>query len=439
MLKRRCFNAVIFAACVGGHCAADTLTLQLAQERLLQTSPDILAQRQASEKAKADLSVARSALWPSLDASGSYQVFSQANQISLALPPPINTTINKTLGDRDQEVYGLDLTYPLFTGGAKWREIQAQRTAVEAQSSQMQFLQNQVSLSLAALFYAWQIAEAARQAQDTVVSLHRDYAHHIEAVVKGGAGLRSEAAGAKAKLLGAEVDLQAALDLRDSLGRQAALLLGLPAGEMIFFAPEVDAPIDSSSASAGSIGLRPDLEALDRMAEGLEFQEKALTSTRWPAISAMVGYRIANPGLNLGSTDYMNYGLAGIQARWNLFDGFHAQAQRAQARAQREALQVERKKQSDFWDEAVVSAQRLQARLEKFQEAAQAAGDAAQLTLAETQAQRAHGTASDLTLLDAQVQEVKAALQIRQIGLQRRLAGWRLRYARGENLRFQGD
>ncbi len=427
----RAVFALLCGFALGG---AEPLTLRAAQEILLRTAPDIQIQRQEQEKAEAQLSEARAAFWPSLDVTGSYQALSDSNRIHFSSPP---LTIDRSLGDRDREEYGLDLSYPLFTGGARIRQVQARRSAVEAQASRLRAVENQISFRLAVLFYAWHSAETAHLAQDTIAGYHRDYAARIEAVVKGGAALPSKAAAAKARLLGAELDIQAATDLRDSLGRAAALLLGLPPEPSLVFAPETGP--ESSDTGMAPKNPRPEIEFLDRSSEGLEYQEKALSSQRWPTVAGLLGYRVANPGLNLGTNEYMNYGLAGIQLRWNLFDGFRNRAQRAQTRAQREAIRVEKEKQTAFWEDAILSAQRLEARLEKSDQAARAAWEASRLALKEIRSQHQHGTATDLELLDAQVQEAQAALRLRQLGLQQRLAAWQSHFARGENLRFTGD
>ena len=98
---------------------SETWTLRAAQERLLQGNPDLRIQKNEQGKAEAQLSESKSTFWPSLDVSGSYQAFSELNQINLTLPvpPPTGTNISKTLGDHDREEYGIDLSYPLFMGG----------------------------------------------------------------------------------------------------------------------------------------------------------------------------------------------------------------------------------------------------------------------------------------------------------------------------------
>ncbi len=417
---------------------SETWTLRAAQERLLQGNPDLRIQKNEQGKAEAQLSESKSTFWPSLDVSGSYQAFSELNQINLTLPvpPPTGTNISKTLGDHDREEYGIDLSYPLFMGGGQRQQVLARRSSVEAQKERAHALENQQSLRLAGLFYAWNLAESARHTQETIIGYHQQYLTRVTSLVKGGAALPSKESSAKAKLLVAQAELQTSIDLRDSIGRAGALLLGLSANQSFAFDSSDGEKIDSGKVSSE---MRPELAFLVKTSVSLEHQENAILSQKFPTLVALAGYRVANPGLNLGSNAYMNYGLVGLQLRWNLFDGFRNQSQRSQIRAQHEELQIEQERQAAFFSEAQISVEKWMARLKQSQEAAQAAWDAAHLSLAEIQSQHDHGTASELELLDARVQETKAGLQVHQLILQQRLAVWNWRYARGENLKFQGD
>ena len=413
---------------------SDPWTLRAAQEKMLQGNPDLRIQKGELQKNEAQLGEARSAYWPSLDLSGSYQAFTEKNRINLALPAPL-PSVDKPLGDYDREEYGIDLTYPLFLGGKSRQQVEARRASLEAQIERLHALQNQMSLRLALQFFAWNMAEVSRQTQETIVGYHREYLSHMSALVKAGTALASRESSAKARLMGAEVDLSAATDTRDSIGRAAALMLGLSPDEPFAFSVDYGA-IDSGKAPSQT---RPELAMLEKTSVSLTHQEKALSSENFPTLVGLVGYRVANPGLNLGSNDYMNYGLLGIQLRWNLFDGFRNQSQRAETRAEREEIQVEQERQNAFYREARLSAEKWMARLKQAEEAAKASLDATHLALTETQTRRDHGAATDAELLDARILETKNSLQLSQIKLQQQVAQWQWRFARGEDLKFQGE
>ena len=423
-------------AAAGTQAEAPVLTLRQAQGLLFSQAPELRAEKFSAEKTNAQLSEARAAYMPSLDVFGSYQAFTEANHLHVELPGPPPLQIDRDLGDKTREEYGIDLSYPLFAGGQRRGQLLSRKAAVKASAESVRARQNQLSLRLVSLYYAWHMADAARATQESLVRAQEDSWNRVTAEVRQGAALKSREASARARWLNAQVDLQSALDTRDSIARAAALLLGLPPGQPLAFAlPDADTATVPASAST-----RPEIEFLNRTSESLEYQERALAGQRLPTLSALAGYRLANPGLNLGSDEYMTYGLVGLQLRWNLFDGFRNRSQQAQIRSQREAVGVERERQTAFWNEASLAADRQAARLEMSLRAAQASLEAAQEGLREKTAQKKQGSASELEWTDATVLEAKAALQVRQLTLQGMLAHWQQRFARGETLVFsQGE
>ena len=324
------------------------LTLAQAQRLLVTSSPELRLERLGTDKAEAQVSEARSAYWPSLDVFGSYQALTEKNHIAITLPPPSNTHIDRTMGDYDREEYAVDLTLPLFGGGARRQQVLSRTAAGYATQAGTQAQENALALRLAATYCAWHSADAAGKVQGEVATRYRDYAERVTAQVKQGAALPSQASTARARWLNAQAELQAAQDNRDSIGRAAALLLGLSPETPVTFAAEAPA---ASLVTSGltSAATRPDLLALDRSAESLDHQQSGLIGQRFPSLTGMVGYRLANPGLNLGTNDYMHYGVFGLQARWNLFDGFRNRSQRAQLEAQQASVRVDKERRSAAW------------------------------------------------------------------------------------------
>jgi outer membrane protein TolC len=443
-----------------------TLSLAGAQSLLLSQNPDMRLEKLEVDRARAELAEARAAYWPSLDASASYQAFSKPNHIRFETPPPPPppppapppptppqpTVIDRDLGDRDREEYGIDLTYPLFGGGARRQQELSRKASLRASETRVRAQGNRLSLQLAALYCAWHAADAAARTQDTLVRLRDEEAAQVKALVKQGAALASQEASARARALHAQAEARAAADTRDSLSRAAALLLGLPPETPVLFAegafdapdilPETAAapPVRDNERAPERKDVRPDLAALDQTAEALGHRREGLMRQRFPSVHGMAGYRLANPGLNLGSDEYMHYGLVGLQVKWNLFDGFKNRSQRAQALIQQQAVETERARRESWWNEAVLSAAAQRERLALTAAAAQAGLEAARENLRETAARRARGTATNSDELEARAQEATARLTVRQVEIQQRLAEWQLRFARGETLVFsQGD
>ena len=418
--------------------AAPTASFDLAQAqtRLFAASPELRIDAAERNRIRAQRDEAWAAFLPSVDAYASYQAFTEANHIHMQLPPS-NAVIDRDLGDRDREEYGVDVSWPLYAGGQRRRLVRARDASLGSAEASGRALRNRLSLRLAGTYYGWLAADTAARTQIEAARAWREAMDQAAAEVRRGSALRSREADARARWLTAEVDARAAADLRDSIGRAAALLLDLPPDSPPSFAPPADTtPVVAAPANAA--GERPEIGALRLAAESATQQEKALFGQNLPAISAMAGYRLANPGLDMGGESYMNYGVIGLQARWNLFDGFRNVARRAQARAQREAIESEKTRQEAFWSEAALSSSRARARLDGSLEAARAALDAAREARVEREAQGRQGAALDVDRTAARVQEMRAALQVRQVELQRMMAAWQERFARGETLDFSG-
>jgi outer membrane protein TolC len=431
--------APLLATALLAQAASAPLDLGAAQARLFAASPELRVEAAQTERARAQRDEARAAYLPSVDAYANYQAFTEANHIHMQLPPPSGAVIDRDLGDRDREEYGVDVSWALFAGGQRRRQVMARDASWRSAEASRQALRNRLSLRLAAVYYGWLSADTAVRAQDEVVRAWREAHDQAAAEVRRGAALRSREADARARWLAARADAQAAADLRDSLGRAAALLLGLPPENPVTFVAPAEEPRTAGTiVAARSVDERPEIRALRLAAESATQQEKGLLGQRLPTLSALAGYRLANPGLNMGGDAYMDYGVIGLQARWNLFDGFRNGAQRAQARAQREAIEAERDRQEAFWSEAALSADRALARLDLSLEAARAALEAARAARGERESQARQGAALDVERTAARVQETRAALQVRQVELQRMTAGWQRRFARGETLDFTG-
>lgn len=431
-------SAVLWVAALFAQASPAPLGLADAQARLFAGSPELRAGAAETDRVRAQRDEARAAYYPSVDAYASYQAFTEANHIHMQLPPPSNAMIDRDLGDRDREEYGVDVSWALFGGGQRRRQALSRQASLRSAEASQRALRDGLSLRLAAVYYGWLAADTAARAQAEAARAWRETFDQASAEVRRGAALRSREADARARWLSAEVDARAAADARDSIGRAAALLLGMPPGTPPTFAPPVRDAMPDVPGNHRDAADRPEIDALRQAAESVTQQEKGLLGQKFPTVSALAGYRLANPGLDLGGDAYMNYGVIGLQARWNLFDGFRNAAQRAQARARREAIEAERARREAFWNEAALSADRAIARLDLSLDAARAALEAAREARSERDAQARQGAALEVERTAARVQEARAALQVRHVELQRMMAGWQRRYAQGETLDFSG-
>ena len=159
---------------------------------------------------------------------------------------------------------------------------------------------------------------------------------------ENGTALQSTALeGRAAWLLLARADLVSANDKIDSL-RHELLSLLLSSDRSIV-------PDSSSVAGISTMGTpqeidtaRPELVALQHAGESIDEARKALRYRHFPTIACDVGFRYGNPGLNMGMDQFMGWGIVGLTASWNLFDGFKSRAQDAQLQRQLDYIDIAR-------------------------------------------------------------------------------------------------
>lgn len=431
--------ALLTAAC-SGH----ALTLHEAQEVLFKNNPDLAVMRLEVERAQDQLQEAQASWLPSVDALANYSYATEVSRLQLTLPVGGGggLPIDRTLGDHDKIEFGLDASYPLFTGFTRGRNVQSKSEGVAAKEAQWRGAKNQVSLKLAALYYAWQLAQVQTAYQQKVLEHSQALQKQLEDFVRAGTGVRSRALGAEAKAKAAEVDLLAARNASDSL--QYELLDFLGSRDSLGMSGASEAVPDSiplprpdwemSEAPAGS--QRAEAEALDHAAAQARLGGNALAGQRLPQLYGMAGYRYANPGLNLAGDSFMNYGLVGLQLKWNLFDGARNRSQRKQLEVQtRELLEQKRKLEGEWWKSQRL-AQVQYARWDAQYHAAQASRDAAEASATDLQRQFQAGVATGLDWLEARNQSARAEMLMAQARTMQRLSLLQWRYAAGKDLRF---
>ena len=468
-------GTVIFAACLAAAHPGHALTLHEAQEILHRDNPDLAIARLEMKRAEAQVDEARAAWLPSVDALGNYAYTTEVSRLKFAVPLPGGGTIplNRELGDHDRVELGVDASMPLFTGFSRGRNVAARRAQSRSREAQWRAAKNQMSLRLAALFYAWQLSHLQAAYQAKVLEHSREFQKQLQDFVKAGTAVRSRALAAEARAAAAEVDLLAAQNTRDSLafevldfmgrrgapggspgpgnasdtlGRNAAGLgtpedlsldtarLPAPDWENPPVTGAVQPEAGRSQPEAGKS--RPEAEALDQGMAQARLGQKALQGQKLPQLFGTAGYRYANPGLNQTEDEFMGYGLVGLQLRWNLFDGSRNRSQRKQLDVQARILEEQRRKLEGEWWKAMQSTRLQYARWAAQFEAARSARDAARASTSDIKRQMDAGLSTGLEWLDARNQEARAEMTMEQARTLQRLSLLQWRYAAGKELRF---
>lgn len=425
------------------------LTLSEAQALLFRDNPDLAMQRLQAEEAQSRALEAQGAWYPSVDALGNYLFNTETSRLILDIPGPGGvggTSINRVLSDHDQAELGVDASVPLFTGFSRGYEVESRQAQARSRASETLASRNRLSLRLAQLFAGWQLADAQARYEARVVEYSRRLESQLADFVRAGTAVRSRALAGQARTRSAEVDRIAAENARDSLALEVLSFLGRgldsalgPADLVADTSPappppwQDPAPGDSAVESAAS---RPEERAFEEGIHGLRLGQKALAGRKLPQVVGRVGLRFANPGLNVAKDEFMAFGQAALQLRWNVFDGYRNRQQRVQLEMQARSLEELRRKQRNEWEKARRSARLQYARWSAQWEAAQAAREAARSAANDLQRQFELGLATEVDLMEALNNEARSELIMAQARTYRKLALLQWEYAAGREMRF---
>ncbi len=422
------------------------LTLHEAQEILFKHNPDLSILQLEIDRSESQLQESKAAWLPSVDAIGNYAYTTETSHLKLTLPFPApgGTTFDRALGDHDKLDLGLDATYPIFTGFTQGRNQQAKQEAVLSKKAIWQGARNQVSLKLAALYYAWQMSQLQTEYQEKILEHSQVLEKQLQDFVAAGTGIRSRALWAAAKSKAAEVELLSARNTRDSLGFELLDFLG--SRDTTALKTSVDAEPDSNALE------RPDWElpgyiseakaehtetiALDHATAQTRYSRQALIGQKYPQLYGLAGYRFANPGMNMTDDAFMQYGIFGLQLKWNLFDGSRNRSQRQQLEIQGRVMQEQKRKLQSEWWKTEKQSQVQYSRWDLQFQAAKASKDAAEASAKDLKRQFEVGLATGLDWLEARNQAARAEMQMAQARTMQRLALLQWRFAAGKDLRY---
>jgi outer membrane protein len=420
------------------------LSLHEAQLILFRNNPDLAILNLEIERADAQVEEAGAAWLPSVDALGSYAYTTETGHLKLDLPfpPPGGTRIDRPIGDNDRVEAGVDASYALFTGFSRGRNVEAKRAGSRAREAQWRGARNQMSLRLAALFYAWQLAGSQARYQEKTLEHARELQKQLQGFVRAGTAVRSRALAAEAKAKATEVELLAYQNTRDSLAYEFLDFLGggdsaaTASPDVLAMDTAAAAEPDWGDASASSSAGRPEAEALDHAVVQARMGDRALSGQRLPQVIGMAGFRYANPGLDLAGDEFMPYGILGLQLKWNLYDGSKNRAQRKQLDVQARVLREQKRKLEREWRKAMATSRLQHARWTAQFEAAKASREAAQAAALDLNKQFEAGVATGLDWLEARNNQARAEMMMEQARTMQRIALLQWEYASGKELRF---
>jgi outer membrane protein TolC len=430
------FMAPLALAFFGLRLFADPLPLPQAQSELFTSNLDILTAQADLKKATAQLGEEKSAWLPSLDASASYSYLSQVSRIQLALPLPNGVLdINKPVGFNSNTLLGADLTYPLFTGFARYYGVEGKKETVAEKRASLDAMKNSASLVLGFVYLQWLLAYREEAVQRTLIDDLDSFAHETVKRREAGTVLQSAVLEAHAQLQFARADLVSDDARIDSL-RRAIMTLILSKDRSIVPDSSILTTIDALPPVAAPDTSRPELIAFDHAAAGIQMAREALRYRHFPTIAADLGARYGQPGLNIGIDQFMGWGLAGVSVQWNLFDGLKEHSRDAELLQEIDYIDIARTRFIEEMTRSFEEARDQVTAAEERLAACEASLIAVEALAAERKNQVADGTATSTDYLASLTDCAKARLSVEEAKTAKRLAALRLMFAAGKEIRY---
>ena len=422
--KAALITAALVLATVQG-AAAETYTLESAIRTALANSKGLaLAGAQVAE-AKGRVREVDSGFYPKLEANGGYQYVSEVPniQIHFAVPGlPISIDRSIEMGKTDNWQAKIQLTQPVFLGGAVFYGHRAARAAQDAAALSAGQTRNDLVAQVTAAFYGVVLARDAEKVVQAALDAARKHLADAQDRYRQGAASRADVlrAEVQAGLLepqasqAHETAIRARIALRTLLGLTEDAAVDVD-GELVYapFTPQ-------GTPLAEALKDRPELAALDAQRKAAVELGRSARAGWFPQVSAQAAYNWQEPWYF--KSEGQDFWTGGVGLRVPLFDGLQTLGKTDQANAKARQVEIARAAQADRVrmevDDAV-------ARLFESDARGQSARDnvgRAEQALKLVEDGYREGVATNLDVLDANLQLLQARLAHLQAIYDHRLA-----------------
>ena len=422
----------VITACIG--CAA--ITLPEAQRQLFARNYDIAIVRQESVVHELEVEEARSVWHPFIRAAGSYVYQTEVPQIELEIAP--FPPMQKSLGDKDRVEAGFDVGYAFPLGMSNFHSVKSRELAMAADCEVRLSLENRVSFDLGMLYFAWDMACRAVETQQALLNQLDSYAAQVRDLRDAGVATSARVSEAEARHAMAAVQLGLARDRVDSLKLEFAFMIQ---SKDTALSPEPypfpqDSSLEQLALEAPLNTDRPEVRTMNLSMARLAAARRALSGSRFPVLTAAAGYRVANPGINMGADEFMGYGQAAVNLSWNIYDGLKTRAQMEQMRSGALVVQLQKEKLVDNLGKAVALARQRTLQAKRQMEAAQATVAATELFAQDLKNAVDAGTATPTDYLNALTSVAQAKLSYDQAACALKMSFLSLLFTNGETIKY---
>ena len=403
---------------------------------MLSQNSEARAAQARYEAQKENIASAQATRWPRVDFSSSYQYSTEVSSLDISLPvsgpgnPPLE--LHKQLGDHDRMDVSLLASYAVFTGFSEQARIESAKWQASARKESLIALHSQLGLRLVMLH--WQIQQmqgtlALLHSQDSVQNMHVD---QVQILLKKGQATQAELLSAEADQAGKAARISQQNQRLDSLYSEFNFLCGYEYPSSLrkhltitWRSLKLDEPAPQSEQIATA-------RALTALSKAMNAQSSAIGANAWPSLSLFAGWKAGNPGLAQASNEWMDYGVAGAQLQWNLFDGGVRRTSQSQISWESRALQAEServaKQNTIAWTQLSDEAASLETQYQALLKAFQAAQKASSLR----QVQMTNGNTTAIEVRDAQLQVLLIENQLQNVAIAERVAEARAHWLSGK-------
>jgi outer membrane protein TolC len=243
---------------------------------------------------------------------------------------------NDVPGMDDLSAQGM-ITVPLYAGGRNVAGRQAAKATTEAAKQESAAIRNELGFEVSRAFHTVLKTRQFILAAEAAVNSFETNLVVAKKRLDGGTLLKSDVLDIEVRLAQAHEDLVSARNASTLAERALRNLLGIEEGEFVVAdtAPVVSAP------DPGDFSQRPELAAARERERAAQAQVGGSKSGYLPRVSAFgsVGYDYGSVTGGSGQSY-----TAGVQAQWNLWDGFSTRAKVREADANLESAREEQRK-----------------------------------------------------------------------------------------------
>ncbi|MDA8019993.1 MAG: efflux RND transporter permease subunit [Thermoanaerobaculia bacterium] len=263
------------------------LTLDEAMRRAVKRPGSLAAAHRAEAASHRAEASRRDAWWPSV--GGQAELVRRDRQFELETP--LGSLV---LGDRTSSSIALRIDQPLFDPAAALYGVEAARADARATAEEAERIRQELATEAAVRFVDILEIDASVITTRAFVESLEARLREMEARVKAGRVLESDALKIRLQLESAELDLLRLGDQRNVATSDLGRLVGSdqpvePAYDLGTTVDRKDVE-DFGAALETSLAARPDVQALQEQLIALQLQTREIRAARWPKLSAQLTY-----------------------------------------------------------------------------------------------------------------------------------------------------